>query len=291
MDVAPPPADLVDTPPRALRRPRGLGGAMVVAALLVVLRTPSAAWVNTVSLGANAQGCEEMRNTTDGSVLVHIQGGTFAMGSHAMANQQPVSEVTVASFWMAKTPVTNAQFETFVEATGHTAEGSWKTWAQRWGAQAPVVEIRYNDALAYAAWAGLRLPTEAEWEYAARGRDGRTYPWGNTWDPSRCRNSMRGNAFSAGGPAPVGSYPSGASPFGCLDMAGNVLQWCSSKLEPYPYSETDGREDAAPAVRVQRGGAWYHNFYAGYFSTTYRFNGNAQVDSPLGWGFRCALTQ
>lgn len=261
------------------------------AVLALVGGSPTEAWVNTVSLGANAQGCAEMRVTTDDSVLVHIQGGSFTMGSMAMANQQPPHTVTVASFWMAKTPVTNDQFERFVEATGHTPEGAWKSCAQRWGPKAPVVEIRYTDAQAYAAWAGLRLPTEAEWEYAARGRDGRTYPWGNTWDPARCRNSMRGNAFSAGGPAPVGSYPQGASPFGCLDMAGNVLQWCSSKLQSYPYEENDGREDASPAERVQRGGAWYHNFYAGYFSTTYRFNGNPQIDSPLGWGFRCALTQ
>ena len=103
---------------------------------------------------------------------------------------------------------------------------------------------------------------------------------------------MGGGAFSAGSPAPVGSYPSGASPFGCLDMAGNVLQWCSSRYQAYPYDASDGREDgASPDARVQRGGAWYLNFYAGDFSTTYRYSGNPQQHDPIGWGFRCALSQ
>ena len=265
-------------------------GLALATALLATC--PAGAWVNLATAGTNAQGCQEVRNTFDDTVLVRIPGGSFTMGSTAMADQRPPHPVSVASFYMARTPVTNAQFQRFVAATGYKPEGDWEACARRWGPKAPVVRMSYPDATAYASWAGMRLPTEAEWEYAARGTDGRTYPWGAAWDPQRCRSSMGGGGFSAGSPAPVGSYPSGASPFGCLDMAGNVLQWCSSRYQPYPYDAADGREDAGAAdVRVQRGGAWYLNFYAGYFSTTYRYNGNPQVHDPIGWGFRCALSQ
>lgn len=130
------------------------------------------------------------------------------MGSNTGdGDEQPPHSVTLAPYWIGKVPVTNAQFRRFVSATGHRAAGDWSQYERKWGAQAPVVDVSWHDANAYCQWAGLRLPTEAEWEFAARGTDGRAYPWGNKRDASRCRNSV---GTSSEGATSVGSYSGNA---------------------------------------------------------------------------------
>ena len=125
------------------------------------------------------------------------------------------------------------------------------------GDNRPIETIRQNEAEAFCAKRGARLPTETEWEYAARGPDDLIYPWGNTWDASKAVYS--GNSDNQ--TADVGSKPGGASWVGALDMSGNVWQWTSSLYKPYPYNETDGREDQTViGTRVARGGSWYNNF-------------------------------
>jgi formylglycine-generating enzyme required for sulfatase activity len=223
------------------------------------------------------------RRGKDNAEMAYIPTGTFTMGdTHGDGgDQEKAHQVTIDGFWLDRTEVTNGQFARFVQA-GNAAQGNWRELASGKD-QHPVVNVAWSDAVAYCRWADKRLPTEAEWEYAARGTDGREYPWGNTWEDNRARFSgNRGNQTTA----PVGSYPTGASPFGILDLAGNVAEWISSLYKPYPYNATDGREDlAASGGRVDRGGSWDYN--PRYLRSANRFwNVPAYRDNNL--GFRCA---
>ncbi|MHB2017880.1 MAG: bifunctional serine/threonine-protein kinase/formylglycine-generating enzyme family protein [Candidatus Xenobia bacterium] len=220
----------------------------------------------------------------DGTVLLRVPAGTFPMGSdHGGDEEKPRHLVTLHSYYIGRTDVTNAQFRRFVETTHYQAAGDWETRARQWGADAPVVEISWYDAQAYCRWARLRLPTEAEWERAARGTDERLYPWGNTWEPERCWN----DANSDGRPHAAGSKPSGASPVGCLDMAGNVWQWCNSKYRAYPYVAGDGREDAGGSeVRVLRGGCYIS--HADHCTSINHYASGFPTQHTPTWGFRAA---
>lgn len=229
-------------------------------------------------------------NLKDGMVLVCIPRGTYTIGSDAGdSDEKPVHKVTLKPYAIGKYEVTNAQYRAFAKATGHRSAGDWEERASVWGEQAPVVNVSWHDANAYCKWAGLRLPTEAEWEVAARGTDGRVYPWGNEWDASRCRNRESVGDKGAEGAAVVGSYPADISPFGCYDMAGNVSEWCSSRYKPFPYHAGDGREALSGGVlRVVRGGSWGYNDPDGFRGTD-RI-GYSPDDCFNYWGFRCART-
>jgi len=225
------------------------------------------------------------RRGRDNAEMVYIPSGTFTMGDthgDGDSDEKPTHKVTVADFWLDRTEVTSAQFARFIQASSYRAEGEWQRETSGKD-QHPVVNVTWNDALAYCRWADKRLPTEAEWEYAARGTDGRKYPWGNAWEDSRARFSgNRGNQATA----PVGSYPTGASPFGVLDMAGNVWEWVSSLYKPYRYSLSDGREDLnASGSRVFRGGSWFFDPW-NLRSANRGWHGPAHRNIDL--GFRCA---
>lgn len=203
--------------------------------------------------------------------MARIAGGTFTMGSNtALADERPPHRVTLATFWLDRRPVTNAEFATFLQHLGRTREPDGRKLFdlddndarirkagpryEPFAGQAdhPVVEASWYGARAYCAWQGKRLPTEAEWEYAARGTAGRSYPWGDTPpDASRAHYQAGwGKSLAAG------ALPAGATPEGVRDMAGNVHEWTSSIALPYPYDAGDGREDPDRiADRVTRGGA------------------------------------
>ncbi|HEY7093355.1 MAG TPA: formylglycine-generating enzyme family protein [Ktedonobacterales bacterium] len=206
--------------------------------------------------------------------LCAVPAGAFLMGSDpgkdrgAYDDEKPQHSMTLAAFQIGKFPVTVAEYACFVRA-GQKEPTSWQ--AQLGKLDHPVVSVSWHDAVAYAGWLAAhtgqpwRLPSEAEWEKAARGPDGRIYPWGNQFDASRA-NTDEGTERTT---TPVGSYSGGASPYGALDMAGNVWEWTSSVFKPYLYTPTDGRERAdSTENRVLRGGSW--NVIAGGSRAAYR---------------------
>lgn len=190
-----------------------------------------------------------------GQPLVYVPAGDFWMGSDdGPAIERPRHRVTLAEYWIDRNPVTNAQYAAFVEATGYRAQGSWRDEFGAGKERHPVVLVTWGDACAYAEWCGKRLPSEAQWEKAARGSDGRTWPWGNVWDLNRCN-------VSAFGTTAVGSYPQGVSPYGCHDLAGNVAEWVADWYDAGYYARSAATDPRGPDTgdyryRVLRGGSW-----------------------------------
>jgi formylglycine-generating enzyme required for sulfatase activity len=214
-------------------------------------------------------------NAPDG--MVYVPGGVFRMGTDdGDSFESPAHDVAVAPFFMDRTEVTNAQYAEFIKATNRTAPSDWEAGKLAAGAEnLPVVNVSWQDAQAYAAWAGKRLPTEAEWEYAARGQDTRQYPWGSNWDATKANTNETG----LNRPVAVGSYPTAANPLGLLDLAGNVWEWTAGEVLSYK----DPQIALAPG-KVIRGGA----FYAPKERATTTFRGFAPPDKhAVGIGFRC----
>jgi formylglycine-generating enzyme required for sulfatase activity len=207
--------------------------------------------------------------------FVRIPVGEFWMGSDkqkdvlADDNELPQHKVELPEYWMAKTPVTNAQYQAFVQASRHSAPQHWQGGKiPQDKEQHPVVYVKWEDATAFCQWASqasgqkIALPTEAQWEKAARGTDGWIYPWGDAApDANRCNFEM-----DVKDTTPVGKYsPQGDSPYGCVDMAGNVWEWCADWFDEKEYSRRaksqvhDPQGSASGSYRVLRGGAWVHN--------------------------------
>ncbi len=212
-------------------------------------------------------------NSTIGSEMLLVPSGTFKMGSddpEAAPNERPITPVTVSRFYLSRHLVTNAQYELFDKShLRKRAPGA--------GDRHPVVYVSSAEANKFCQWLSsherrkYRLPTEAEWEYAARGKDGRKYPWGNQEGRGDLGNFADRNTVFAWSDreiddgfaesSPVGAFPVGASPFGIEDMAGNVWEWCSDFLEPYRgKAKTDPHGPASGAKRVYRGGSWKSRF-------------------------------
>jgi len=227
------------------------------------------------------------RRPTAGEIkgMVPIPAGEFTMGSDSGRNdEKPVHKVYLNAFYIDKYDVTNAQYEQCVSAGSCSANEKYNGFTDP---QQPVVGVKWNQADAYCTWAGKRLPTEAEWEKAARGTDGRTYPWGEGID---CSKANYGDC-KKGKTTPVGSYPSGASPYGAMDMAGNVWNWVADWYDANYYASGPNRNPTGPAsgqFRVLRGGSWDRD--PADLRSSYRPYGIPGLSHSHDGGFRCART-
>jgi formylglycine-generating enzyme required for sulfatase activity/predicted RNA-binding Zn-ribbon protein involved in translation (DUF1610 family) len=215
--------------------------------------------------------------------MVPVPAGSYTVGcDDGDQYAKPSHSVVLPAFLIDRTEVTNAQYQKFISASGHQAPDTWQGGTFPEGKDNfPVTGVTWQDAADYASWAGKRLPSEAEWEAAARGPDGRIYPWGNEWQ----------KAFANTGTAAtteVGSFPDGVSPFGAVDMIGNVWEWTADEFDLYPGSAATLPKSLKPGVtyRVIRGGA-YDVTQPAISSACYRGFVDASKSYPK-TGFRCA---
>lgn len=223
----------------------------------------------------------------DGMWMVYIPAGPFEMGQEDQADA-PRRTVTLRAYWIDQTEVSHAMYRKCVQADVCTppAEGAGNTS----DLDHPVMKVDWQQASTYCAWAGVRLPTEAEWEKAARGTDGRTYPWGEQEPTPELVNYDR----HFGGTRPVGSFPQGASPYGVLDMAGSTWEWVSDAYQEDAYRTTPAEDPQGPdhpeqlLYRVIRGGGWDN---PKNFLFTYLRNFSLPEYALDNLGFRCAADE
>jgi formylglycine-generating enzyme required for sulfatase activity len=231
----------------------------------------------------------------DGATLVYVPEGEFTMGSDMNLDEQPIHKVKLDAFWIDQFEVTNEQYAACVSSGGCTppSNTSSNTRSSYYGNfefdKFPVIYVSWNDAVAYCEWAGRRLPTEAEWEKAARGTDQRTYPWGND-SPN---NDLLNFNNSIGDTTKVGNYPNGASPYGALDMAGNVWEWVNDWYQNDYYASL-GDSVSNPQgplngdSKVLRGSSWSYSYNFIHSAIRQGYNPSVTNARHLNIGFRCA---
>jgi len=242
----------------------------------------------TLGIGSTTLG-------SDGMTLLYVPAGEFTMGSDGNSDEQPIHKVNLSAFWIDQTEVTNKQYAACVSANQckPPSNTSSYTHSSYYGNSQfddyPVIYVSWNDAKSYCEWAGRRLPTEAEWEKAARGTDERIYPWGNT---APNKDLLNFNLI-VGDTTKVGSYETGKSFYGAYDMAGNVWEWVNDWYQKGYYA-TLGNNASNPQGpsggddRVLRGGAWNnYSYYDVSVRSADRYKSYPSVTFNY-IGFRCA---
>ncbi len=219
--------------------------------------------------------------------MILIPAGESVMGSNDWwPKSQPEHKARLKDFYIDKYEVTNERYKAFVDATGRPAPGHWT------GGRIPpekndhpVVFVTWYDAFDFCKWEGKRLPTEVEWEKAARGADGRTFPWGDKFDREKGNTPQ----YGYGDTMPVGSFEEGKSPYGVYDMAGNAFEWVDNWFKPYP-GNTHPDENYGEKYKVLKGGSWYDctNYKCGISAPAFNRIFFHPVTKNNNFGFRCA---
>ena len=251
--------------------------------------TPTATHTPTTAPTATA--------TFNAAEEILISAGSFLRGSlstQGNTDERPQRSITLSAYYIDKYEVTNARYKTCVDAGTCTAPGNVNFgsripyYGNATYANYPVVNVNWTQARAFCTWAGRRLPTGAEWEKAARGTDGRVYPWGGQAPDCNRANFLNGSTYCFDTTRQVGAYPTGASPYSVMDMAGNVGEWVNDWYSSTYYNTAPTSNPPGPASgtsRVVRGGGWDNS--ASTVRSAYR-----QPDTPVSWnqltGFRCA---
>ncbi len=272
-----------------------LAGLFVVISVILFIKQGSRTVIDTSpTLTAPALGIgSTMISSKDGMILVYVPEGEFLMGSEdGYGDESPEHTVYLDAYWIDQTEVTNAQYQQCVEDGACSLPDETYSWSRNdyYGNSAyadyPVIYVNWNQASDYCEWAGRRLPTEAEWEKAARGTDGRTYPWGEKSPNANLANYNE----NIGDTTEVGSYPAGASPYGALDMAGNVWEWVADWYDDDYYDASPFENPQGPAsgfYRAIRGGSWYD--IGKFLRAALRDDFDSDYSHPA-FGFRCALS-
>jgi len=297
-----------DLPPDVWRRPEAFLGKLACPAGLRDVLCHGISWEPEERPGSAAELCldlcrpaverrsarlgdpkpgDEWTNEKDGTVLVYVPGGEYVLGSEDINDAaKPVHRVILSPFWIGKYPLTNEQYGRFLKENPEAEEPEHWDDERFNQPRQPVVGVSWDGAKAYCAWAGLQLPSEAQWEATARGTDERRYPWGNDKPTSEHASFERRD-----GPTQVGVFPKGGGPFGTLDQAGNVWEWCEDVWNEEAYKERDGKQNPVSTtgesvVRCLRGGSWYDS--ARVLAAAHRFRFKVLFPD---WsvGFRCSL--
>lgn len=237
--------------------------------------------------GSGGKNIKELKDKAD---MVYVEEGEFIMGSERMADESPAHEAYAEAFYIDKYEVTNERYEKFLKETGHRKPLHWISGTYPEGkGNHPVLFVSWFDAFDYCKWAGKRLPTEAEWEKAARGTDGRNFPWGDSLDPKKANMPIS----KIGDTTPVGSFEEGKSPYGAYDMAGNVYEWVEDWYYLYPDSRAKGKDFqkySGKKNKILKGGSWYDCL--AYECGISAFTSNRAFFDPSirnnSFGFRCA---